>query len=503
MKVRIGMRQDAHEGRIRLPSAKFPNFTASACWGIESFAEKKTKIVKKKLDKSSLAGLCCFLQNNNLAKPSMILDRLKSLMKHLTDKTVFADLLAPLERALSQVRHAESIGRVLNMPDFIALGVLRHLQSMETLREQVQGLLHLDPAEVVRVPLARSTWSDALSASSRLAVLKATIPALMRLARAVLPDRLAGVPGLQGRAVRAIDGTYQRESVHYRRRTPSECGKDNSKGHALLTFFDLRLGLAENVHVDTRSRAETKLLRDYDQGEYALTREKGVLWLVDRAFIDADFWDAKKRRLGATIITRMKSNLRVDSTEGLPVDDDPVNEGVERDLRVTLTSSRELWRIVTFKTRRGWTIEFLTNDFDLQPGVVAFLFSRRWDEEKCFDTWKNDFSQSKAWGKSLTAIDNQVRLAIITGILIALMLHRTLGAEDVVDEKALRKQDKRQRAAPDHGDGTDRPDWAAPIYRHTSKVGRQVLRFFKLCFLKPASPALYERELRPMLMAYP
>lgn len=159
--------------------------------------------------------------------------------------------------------------------------------------EQVQSLLHLDPAQAVRVPLARSTWSDALSASSRPAVLKATIPVLMRQADAVLPDRLAGVPGLENRTVRAIDGTYQHESVHYRRRTPSEGGKDNPKGHALLSFFNLRLGLAEDVHVDTRSRAETKLLRDYDQGEHALAREKNGLWLVDRAFIDAGFWDAK------------------------------------------------------------------------------------------------------------------------------------------------------------------------------------------------------------------
>jgi len=171
----------------------------------------------------------------------MILDRLKSLMNRLTDKTVFADLLAPVGLALSQVRDAESLGRVLSMPDFIALGVLRHIQGMETLREQVQSLLHLDPAQLVRVPLARSTWSDALSASSRLAVLKATIPALMRQADAVLPDRLAGVPGLEDRPVHAIDGTYQQESVHYRRRTPSEGGKDNPKGHALLSFFNLRL----------------------------------------------------------------------------------------------------------------------------------------------------------------------------------------------------------------------------------------------------------------------
>jgi len=33
-------------------------------------------------------------------------------------------------------------------------------------------------------------------------------------------------------------------------------------------------------------------------------------------------------------------------------------------------------------------------------------------------------------------------------------------------------------------------------------VSRQVLRFFKHCFLKPASPGLYERELGPMLKAY-
>jgi len=72
----------------------------------------------------------------------------------------------------------------------------------------------------------------------------------------------------------------------------------------------------------------------------------------------------------------------------------------------------------------------------------------------------------------------------------------------VSDEKALRKQDQRQRAEPDAPDGTDRPDWAARLFRRTSKISRQVLRLFKRSFLKPASPALYERQVRPMLMEY-
>ena len=44
--------------------------------------------------------------------------------------------------------------------------------------------------------------------------------------------------------------------------------------------------------------------------------------------------------------------------------------------------------------------------------------------------------------------------------------------------------------------------WSIPIFRYTSKVSRQVLRFFKHCFHKPASQVLYEAQLRPLLLAY-
>jgi hypothetical protein len=432
----------------------------------------------------------------------MILDRLVSLMHRLSDKTVFAELLSPLERVLARVRRAQGLGRTLSMSDFIALGVLRHLQGMGSLREQVQTLLHLDPTPGARAPLARSTWSDALCSAARLGVLKEALPGLVAEAAAVLPDRLADIPGLGTRPVRAIDGTYQGESAHFRRCTPKEGGEDNPKGHALLSFYNLRLGVPEDAQVETRSRHETAILRDYDRSPQALTQERYTLFLVDRAFIDARFWDVKKTRCAITIITRMKSNLRIDSTEGLSVAAEPINAGVQRDLRVRLSSSPEPWRLITYRTRRGHVVKFLTNEFDLQPGVIAFLYSRRWEEEKCFDTWKNDFSQAKAWGKRAVAIDNQVRLAIVTSILVAMMLANALGDEGFTDTKALRRQARRQAKAPEQPDGTDRSDWTVPLFRYTAKVSRQVLRFFKHCFLKPASPALYEHELRPLLMAY-
>jgi hypothetical protein len=420
-------------------------------------------------------------------------------MKSLTHQTVLGELLAPVSRALARVRDTDAMSRVLSMADFIALGVLRHLQGMGTLREQVQSLLHRAPAEALGAPLARSTWSDALASRRRRIVLEAVLAPLLAEARAVLPDRLAGFPELDGRGVYATDGTYQRESAHYGRCTPRQGGEDNPKGHALLSFYNVRLGVPADAIVDTRNRHETALLRDYDRSEQAMTQHKNALWLVDRAFIDAPFWDKKKKRLGVTMITRMKKSLSVDSTEGLAVAGVPVNEGVVKDLRITLRSSREFWRLITYRTRRGHLVEFLTNELDLEPGLIAFLYSRRWEEEKCFDTWKNDFSQAKAWGASVVAIDNQVRLAIITSILVTILLHRQMGQHGIADEKSLRKQDRRQTSKTD---GTDRPDWSTPVFRYTSKLSRQVLRFFKHCFHQPASQALYERQLRPLLLAY-
>jgi hypothetical protein len=131
--------------------------------------------------------------------------------------------------------------------------------------------------------------------------------------------------------------------------------------------------------------------------------------------------------------------------------------------------------------------------------VIAVLYSRRWEEEKCFDTWKNDFSLANAWGASVPAIENQVRLAIVTSLLVGRVVHGRMGQHRIEDEKALRKQERRQTSATD---GTDRPDWSTPIFRYTSKVSRQVLRFFKFCFPRPASQALYEAQLRPLLLAY-
>jgi len=39
-------------------------------------------------------------------------------------------------------------------------------------------------------------------------------------------------------------------------------------------------------------------------------------------------------------------------------------------IRIRIRISRKCWRLITFRTRRGHLVEFLTNEFGLEPGLV-------------------------------------------------------------------------------------------------------------------------------------
>ncbi|WP_200348862.1 hypothetical protein [Halochromatium glycolicum] len=432
------------------------------------------------------------MDKQQLAEYSMNTDRLHAVMKTLTDDTVLGALLDPVERALERVRGRHGFTRVLSMRDFIALGVLRHLQGTPTLREQVQALLHCDPAQALRAPLARSTWSDALASPGRRQVLESVRGSLYAEARAVLPDRLTGLPELGARPVYAMDGTYQQESAHYGRCTPRQGGEDNPKGHGLLTFYDLRLGCPVDACTETRSRHELAVLRDYDATEDALTGQCGAPWLVDRGFIDARFWDLKKRRLGVTMVTRWKHSLTIATTEGLPVAALPVNDGVLRDLRITLASSSEPWRLITLRTRRGREVAFLSNHFDLPPGCspssTPGAGRRRSASAPGRTTSPRPRPGARARWPSTTRC--------------AWPSSPACWSRSWCTASSAPGATPTRRRLPSRTGATDRPDWTTPLFRYTSKVSRQVLRFFKHCFDKKASQRLYDAELRPLLRAY-
>ncbi len=432
-------------------------------------------------------------------------NRLKDVMKLITDDTVLGVFVSPAIDALDFVRFKPGIFKSLKMEDFITLGILRHVKAQKTLRDQVQELFHLNPGNIETPPLARSTWSDALASPHRRDILRGVMNHLSHCAEKCLEDRLGAFDPIKGRSIYATDGTYQKESSHYRRVTPKNGGTDNPKGHALLTFYDVRLGCPVDVTVETKSRHEISLLKS---SNFIGLTEKRSLHLVDRAFIDAPYWNSKKKKYGITMISRMKDSLIVESTVEQDIKPIEANEGVIKDEQIILRSGgNEVWRLVTYCSPEGDEFVFLTNELNLEPGLIAFLYMRRWDEEKCFDTWKNDFAQSKAWSKKPVAIENQTLLAIITNILIALFVYDHATKHGVRDEKALDKQDKRMVGELEsEKTGAEIQEKPTRVYqrlfRFTSKTSRQVMRFFRYCFYKTMDYDLIKVHLWPMLTGY-
>jgi len=339
-----------------------------------------------------------------------------------------------------------------------------------------------------------------LASAARRDVLCPALAQLVALARTILPDRLAYVEGLGAREVIATDATYQTESAHYDPSYPSEGGDDNQKGHMLLSHYDLRHGIAVSATTETKSFGEMRVLKREESDVASWLRIPKAIHVVDRAVMDGRFWDQRFERYRSTVITRMKSTLKYAHLAQNEIVDCASNEGVLYDHGVKLQSSKSAWRLIGFRTPDGVAYEYLTNDQDLLPGIVAFLYHRRWDKEKYYDSFKNDLAGAKAWGKNPIAIEQQALLGIVTTILTRLFLHRRQAdlALAQPDASQHRKQEKKQAGYAQSGaENSLRAQW-----RHLSKITRQLWRFLKNCFAYKHHPALYKRQLEPLLRQY-
>jgi hypothetical protein len=403
-----------------------------------------------------------------------------------------------MQKALEKVRFSEKRFRSLKMSDFILLGCLRQLNEITTLREQVQALFHINDLSE-QLPLARSTWSDAMSNAKRSEILRAGMEQLVELARHELPDRYEALHELDGRDIYAMDVTYQKESLHYRPIYPMAGGVDNSKGHLILTTYDLRKGVAIDVSAQTESVGEMRFVKER-WGSSFWTSKKNAIYVVDRAFIDGYYWDERKKKHQASVITRIKSTLKYQVKQEQEIESNVFNEGVLEDLEVQLQSSKYPWRLIRFITPEGEFYEYLTNDFSLQPGTVAFLYHRRWDEEKYFDAYKNDLASSRAWGKSVISIEQQAMMGVISYLLTRLFLVKQSN-ELGLDEDKLIQKSKQKIKLEKHIECPQGISYRA-YYTETSKITRQVWRFLKNCFNKRSSPELYRRQLKPLLTGY-
>ena len=324
--------------------------------------------------------------------------------------TVNHTFFQPLQQPLAS---ASNLWHCPELPDdeWLRMGVQRVLEASSSGRAFLQehGLRFEKPPTY-------TNYFASLRSGRRRDLAREINLALITALDARLCDRLAGIPELAGYACFAADGHWHQNATH----DPRHEGNKSAVGH----FYSLNL----RTHI-LRHLAAAHGLHEHDMSALKRIKPKGlrqevrkgrrVLMIYDKAGIDLDYWKRCRRECAVYFLSRAKENMSFQWVENRAWDEsDGRNHGVISD---TMVLSREghLLRLVVYQdAQSGKVYEFLTNEPDLPPGVIAELYRRRWEAEKVFDEVKNKLGQQKAWGTSLVSKETQALMIAITHNLL-------------------------------------------------------------------------------------
>ena len=188
----------------------------------------------------------------------------------------------------------------------------------------------------------------------------------------------------------------------------------------LHTLLDLRGSIPTFIHISDGKTHEVKTL-DY------LQIEPGAYYLLDRGYLDFGRLFLI-HQASAFFVTRAKSNTQFKRRYSRPVD--RLNTNVVCDQIGVLTvfySSKDYpapLRRVVVKDETGKRITFLTNNFALEPTLIADLYRQRWQVELFFKWIKQQLRIKTFLGASENAVKTQIWIAICTYVLIAIAKKR-------------------------------------------------------------------------------
>ena len=95
-----------------------------------------------------------------------------------------------------------------------------------------------------------------------------------------------------------------------------------------------------------------------------------------------------KNIYGIYFLSRVKKNMVFTQLENLEFDSElEANAGVISDQKVLNQSSDTTLRLITYQCPdSGEIYEFVTSELKVSPGILAWLYKRRWDLEKTYTT---------------------------------------------------------------------------------------------------------------------
>jgi Domain of unknown function (DUF4372)/Transposase DDE domain len=188
----------------------------------------------------------------------------------------------------------------------------------------------------------------------------------------------------------------------------------------LHTLLDLRGNIPTFIHITDGKTHEVNTLDE-------LTIESGAFYLLDRGYLDFKRLFAI-HQANAFFVTRAKSNTKFKRRYSNPVDKITTNIVCDQTGVLPLFYASKdypaLLRRVVVKDETGKRIVFLTNNFVLEPTLIADLYRQRWQVELFFKWIKQHLRIKVFYGTSENAVKTQIWIAISTYVLIAIAKKR-------------------------------------------------------------------------------
>jgi len=277
------------------------------------------------------------------------------------------------------------------------------------LRAQSAKLYHLG----IRGVVAKSTLADA-NESRDWRIHAEVAQHLIRTARRLYVDESFGVE--LKNTVYALDATTIDLCLTLFPWAPFRSAKAAIKLHTLL---DLRGNIPSFIHISDGKLHDVNVL---DQ----LLPEPGAFYVMDRGYLDFERLH-RVHLAGAFFVTRAKSNLKAKRRYSRAVDR---STGLVCDQTITLTvfyskvGYPEPLRRIRFKTDKGKTLVFLTNNFELPAITITELYRCRWQVELFFKWIKQHLRIKSFFGTSENAVKTQVWIAVSVYVLVAIVRKR-------------------------------------------------------------------------------
>jgi hypothetical protein len=188
----------------------------------------------------------------------------------------------------------------------------------------------------------------------------------------------------------------------------------------LHTLLDLRGAIPTFIYISDGKMHEVNTL-DH------LAIEPGAYYLLDRGYLDfARLYVIHQS--GAFFVTRAKSNTKFKRRYSKPVDRQATHVICDQIGVLTVHYSSKDYpdalRRVVVKDEDGNRIDFLTNNFSLEPAMIADLYRQRWQVELFFKWIKQHLRIKTFFGTSENAVKTQIWIAVCTYVLIAVAKKR-------------------------------------------------------------------------------